>query len=204
MNTKISFLSFLLHPFRYIAGGKSLLSGLGILLVLSFLSYPANIYFDGVLDIHLGNADRQNPFTVYAACVFFSWLITVPVFYLTALILTGKTVRIVDMAGTLALAKAPFIFITPLGFIPAVHRTPGMDVDKFIDINELTNFLQENILWIVILLFVFMIVIIWSVIWMYNAYSVSGNLKGNKGIVSFIIALFISEAATKAGLFLLL
>jgi hypothetical protein len=209
MNTKISFYAGLFQPFRYIAGGKSLLLGLGVLLLLSLLSYLTNVYFDGVLDIHVESVEKQNSFPVYAVCVFLPWLITALVFYLTALILTGKTVRLVDMAGTLALAKAPLILVTFLGFIPSIHYFP--DINNYLDMNELNNlvnelmiFVQKNIFWILILLFVIMVVIIWSVVWMYNAYSVSGNLKGTKGVVSFIIALFISEVIAKIALFLLI
>jgi hypothetical protein len=200
MNTNASFSTYLFQPFRYIAGGKSLLFGLGILLLLALLSYSGNIYFDGVLDIHFGNMNHPDAFPVYASCVFAPWLVTTLVFYLTAFILSGKTVRIVDIAGTLACAKAPGILIALAGFIPAIHYTPDLNHP---DMQELMTFIQENILWILIVLFVCILITIWSVVWMYNAYSVSCNLKGSKGIVSFIIALFISEVAAKILLILI-
>jgi hypothetical protein len=199
--SKISFSTYLFQPFRYIAGGKSLLYGLCVLLLLALLSYWSNTYFDGVLDIHSGSTDHRDPFLVYAGCVFGSWLIAALIFYLTALILAGKSVRWIDMAGTLALAKAPVILAALLGFVPDIHYPSNPNL---LDIPELMNFMRENVFWILIMSVVFTIVTIWSVVWMYKAYSVSGNLKSTKGIVSFIVALFISEIIAKIGLILLL
>jgi hypothetical protein len=58
-------------------------------------------------------------------------------------------------------------------------------------------FLQEHILEIILIVVICVVVLVWLVAWMYNAYVVSGNLKGGKGIVSFIVALIIAETVSK-------
>jgi hypothetical protein len=58
---------------------------------------------------------------------------------------------------------------------------------------ETMTMFKENIGWLILVSIVGIITIVWMVALMYNAYSVSANLKGQKGILSFIAALLISE-----------
>ncbi|MDR1611104.1 MAG: YIP1 family protein [Candidatus Symbiothrix sp.] len=193
MKAKGSLLSYLFQPFRYFAGGWSLLAGVVFLLVLSVLSYFASTIMDGVLDLHFVSLNNRIPFLPFLYCIFLSWLSAVAVFYLTARILSKSSVRLVDMAGTMALAKKPMLFGVLLGFIPSLHQM----ADFGTDIQLIMSYLQNNLLLILLMSFVSLLSIIWYIILMYNAYSVSGNLKGNKGIISFIIVLFIAEIISK-------
>jgi hypothetical protein len=192
MKSKVFVANYLFRPFKYIAGGKSLIYGLTVLLLLTVLSYFANVFLDGVISIHFGALNKVYPFTVYLYCVFVPWATVSLIFYLTALLLSKSSIRLVDMAGTLALAKTPVIFAVLFGFVPATHF-PDMESVKSIDLQLLMTFLQDNIVVFSIMAIILIIVIVWSITLMYNAYSVSGNLKGTKGIVSFIIALTFSE-----------
>jgi hypothetical protein len=199
MKTKSKIGSYLFQPFRYIAGGKSLLLGLFVLLALTVLSYLSNVYFNGIVSIHLGGW-RQGPFHVYLYCVFIPWFLFTIVSYLTALILSGKSVRLVDMAGTLALAKAPLILVTLISFIPVFHIMDNMNLS---DMQAMISFMMENIVWIFLSGLIIIPFYIWYIVLMYNAYSVSGNLKGTRGVVSFIIALFITSIISQIVLMLL-
>lgn len=49
MNTK-----YLINPFNYIAGAKSLLIGIVVLAAATFAGTFTNLHFDGVIDIHIG------------------------------------------------------------------------------------------------------------------------------------------------------
>jgi hypothetical protein len=103
------------------------------------------------------------------------------------------------MAGTLALSQAPKIFLALFGFTPIASA-----MGEIVQINAMDTlllFIQENIIWISIFGIVSILFILWSIFWMYNAYSVSGNLKGGKGILSFIVALILAEILSKIGLF---
>ena len=45
---------WLFNPFRFMAGFKALLFGLGIISVSAYLGFVSNTHFDGVLDVHTG------------------------------------------------------------------------------------------------------------------------------------------------------
>jgi hypothetical protein len=193
MKTKGSLLSYLFQPFRYFAGGWALLCGIAFLLALSLLTYFAGAMMDGVLDLHFVSLNNRLSFLPFLSCIFLSWISAVVVFYVTARIFSKSSVRLVDMAGTMALAKKPMIFCVLLGFIPGLHQM----ADPGANIQDIMVYLQNNMLSIMLLSIFGLIFIIWTILLMYNAYSVSGNLKGTKGIVSFIIALFIAEVISK-------
>ena len=42
-----------------------------------------------------------------------------------------------------------------------------------------------------------MLFTIWMVTWMYQAYIISSNLKGAKGIISLIVTLIVAEVVSK-------
>ncbi|MDR1456014.1 MAG: hypothetical protein LBJ01_10215 [Tannerella sp.] len=196
MRTKTALLDYFLHPFRYIAGGKSLLWGLLTLAGLTGLGYVSSTCFDGVLDIHAGRLDLRG----HALCVFGSWASAVAVFYLTALILSGPSVRLIDFAGTLALAHVARIPGVLVGLVPMpvpdINPQSGTALNPD-DLLAIVLFLREHILEMILLSVICIGVLVWFIAWMYNACSVSGNLKGGKGIVSFIIALIIAEIVSK-------
>lgn len=189
MKTNRNTWSYLFRPFQFIAGTKSLLSGLVVLFVISLLGHLSNTFFDGVLDVHYMCPDKSSALLTHVVWVFGSWILLTIIMYLTALILTGRSVRLVDMAGTLAMARIPLIGAALWGFIPAIHLCIENPVD-------LQAFANEALIPILLTL-PSLVFIIWSVVLMYNAFSVSGNLKGRKGIIAFIIALLISELLSK-------
>ncbi|MDL2256976.1 YIP1 family protein [Bacteroidales bacterium OttesenSCG-928-I14] len=186
MKTPEKLSDYLFKPFMYIAGKESLLIGLVVLLVLSLLSYLSSTFFDGVLDIHYAAPDAAYNLLPYFICVFTSWIILSLVMYITALVL-NKKVRLVDMFGTLAMAKAPYIFATFVGLIPAMHI--AIDMADLQNIDVLMSQLTAPLLSMIVII----PITIWYVVLLYNAFSVSSNLKGTKGIVGFIIALLVSE-----------
>lgn len=196
MKTNRNVWSYLFRPFQFIAGIKSLLSGIVILFITSLLGNLSHTYFDGVLDIHYGCPDMPSTLLTHVIWVFGSWIIVVIIMYLTALILAGRSVRLIDMAGTLAMAKTPMIGAALWGFIPIIHVCMGNPID--------VQVMMSEILIPTLLALPSFIFLIWSVVLMYNAFSVSGNLKGAKGIVSFIIALLISELLSKILIVILL
>lgn len=196
MKTNRNVWSYLFRPFQFIAGIKSLLLGIVILFVLSLLGHLSYTYFDGALDIHYGCRNMPSALLTHVIWIFGSWIIVVIIMYLTALILAGRSVRLIDMAGTLAMAKTPMIGAALWGFIPIIHICLENPVDLQAMMSEI---LIPSLL--ALPLFIFLI---WSVVLMYNAFSVSGNLKGAKGIVSFIIALLISEILSKIIIVMLL
>jgi hypothetical protein len=202
--TKKSIGSYLFRPFLYIAGGKSLCFGVIVMFVMVFLSCWSLTVYDGFLDTHYLPLDKPIPFFHHVYYVFGSWAVSVLVFYAVALLVSKAKTRIIDIAGTLAIAKAPYILSAIVGFIPAVHLSFGTNNVKNITVQDTLTMLQNNIGWIIFISFIGLITMIWFILLTYNAYSVSANIKGNKGILSFIAALLISEVLSKALLYFVL
>jgi hypothetical protein len=194
--TNKSIWNYLFRPFLYIAGGKSLCLGVIVLLVMTFLGYWSFTVFDGVLDAHYLRLDKPIPLLHHVYCVFGSWAVSVLVFYIMALLVSKVKTRFIDIAGTLAIAKIPCILEAIVGFIPAVHLSFGQNVET-ITVQDTLAMLQNNIVWILFLSVICLITLVWTIFLMYNAYSVSANIKGTKGILSFIGALLISEILSK-------
>jgi hypothetical protein len=192
MKIKMSLLNYVIRPFRYIAGGKSLIIGILVLAVVSVSGYFTYTYFDGVLDIHFACKTTQTALWKHFFLVFGSWLVSVVVFYVTALIVSKSKTRLVDLAGTFAVAKAPFILGAIIGLIPNMHLCLGADISTT-SLQAALDLMRENIVWLLFGMVGVIFIAIWFIILMYNAYSISANVKGKQGILSFIAALLISE-----------
>ncbi|MDR2955993.1 MAG: hypothetical protein LBV43_13030 [Prevotella sp.] len=196
-------LNWLFNPFKYIAGVKALIAGWGIILLLSFLAYMSKTHFDGAIDIHYACLDSQTPYYIHLLYQVIGWGSLTIVMYITARIATKSTnIRLIDIAGTLALSQTPLLLAALLGFLPQSHICFG-DLES-INLPLLMETLNENIISLSIIGFIIIIISIWSIVLKYNAYSVSTNIKGITGGISFAIALIIAEIISKVILYLTL
>lgn len=64
--------------------------------------------------------------------------------------------------------------------------------------------LKENAVMMTVAGLVTMLFAIWSIVLKYNAYSVSANIKGVVGGISFAIALIVAEILSKIVLYIVL
>lgn len=169
---------WLFNPFVFVAGWQAL--GLGFLLMAftCVIAFFNKTHFDGVIDAHFGS---NFPFWFYIFEQLNAWLSTVIVIFLVGLVLSKSNFRLIDIAGTLSLARAPMLFIALIGFVPTLHHVNLNHIDA--------SFL---ILTSIALLFS-----IWMIALMYNAFTVSFNLKGSKAIVGFIVAILLAEILSK-------
>jgi hypothetical protein len=188
---------WLFNPFQFIAGGSTLLLGLIIMLVSAFLGSLSNSHFDGVLDLHIGKAA---PLWFFTTEVLIDWLCLSIVLLITGLIVSRSSFRIIDCFGTQALARSPYLLaavvVLPKGFTrfaeylasKAMQQTPA---------NTIQN---GDVLFFAIGAVVCLLMIIWMVVLMYRAYSVSCNVKGGKAIGSFIAGLIIAGVLSKVAI----
>lgn len=186
----------LFNPFNYIAGYKSLFIGILILIISSLLGYFSQTHFNGIIDVHYDYfaSAITFPYINHLGYQLISWVSLTLVMYVAALITSKSSVRLVDMAGTLAMARTPLLLATFIGFIPFTHQFPQVEnVDKEL----LAQFLHDNIVVVLLFIIVIIAIVVWAVVLLYNAFSVSGNLKGTKGKIVFTIALLISEIISK-------
>lgn len=202
MKNNNSITTWLFAPFRFIAGVKALTIGLAVMFLLSILGYLSNTHFDGALDIHYGCLAADTLYLNHIIYQLAGWGLLTVVFYLTARIVTKSSIRLIDIAGTMALSQAPLIFAALLGFIPSFHICIG-DINTT-KIGEMMTILRENAVMMTIAGLTTMLFAIWSVVLKYNAYTVSANIKGVVGGISFAIALIVAEILSKIALYTIL
>ena len=170
--------SLLFNPSVRIAGTKALLLGWLFIVLTAFIAYFSHCHFDGAIDAHQGS---QSVWWLYLAEPLLAWLCTVLMFYITGRIASSSKVRLVDIAGTMALARWPMLFVALLFFIPVTLPANRLDIPPALILFSL-----------VVLVFS-----IWMLALMYNAYRVSCNVKGSKAVISFIVALILTEVLSK-------
>jgi hypothetical protein len=142
------------------------------------------------------------PYPVHAIYQAITWLTLTLVFYATACIVSKSGTRLIDIAGTMALSQAPLIFAALWGFIPGIHIDFG-DVDS-LSLNEIMLILKDNLGILILNMIVLIIPTIWTIVLRYNAYTVSANVKGMIAVVSFAVAILISEIISKIVLYLII
>ncbi len=169
---------WLFNPFVAVAGWQALGSGLLLMMATLVTASFSHTNFDGAIDVHFNGGFT---FEVYVFEQVNAWLCAVIIFFVVGSLLSKSKIRMIDVAGTLALARAPMLFAALIGFVPALHH---------INLNHIT---ASFMVWsLIVLLFS-----IWMIALMYNALTVSCNLKGNKAIIGFIVSIILSEILSK-------
>lgn len=172
---------WLFNPFIYIAGARALGIGLAAMLLTAVAGYYSNTHFDGVIDVHTGNTPA--PLFVYLLEQLIIWASAVGVFYAASLLFSRSATRFIDIAGTMALARWVALFAAIAGF--------GIHVPKHMNtVADITNAITGSVIALSVLI---IIITIWMVALMYNAFTVSANIKGSKAIVVFTGSLIIAE-----------
>lgn len=200
MKSKSSVASWLFKPFQYIAGTKALILGLIVMLLLSVLGYLGNTHFNGVIGMQYAPPNQPQHYAVHIVYQIITLISMTVIFYIAARIVSKSSVRIIDIAGTMSLSQAPHILFGLVGLIPAVHLDFG-NINA-VNTNEIFSILKDNIGILVIASLLSIVILAWSIVLKYNAYSVSGNIKGVIGGISFTAALIISEILIKVLIFI--
>jgi len=187
---------WLFNPFFYVAGSRSLIIGWLIMLATACIAYYSHAHFDGVIDMHVG---RVTPMPVYFYEQLIDWGCLVLILYPAGLIFSRSSIRFIDVAGTLALARWPMIICAILAF--GIKGTGHMPViNNTADAMKLLDSMLGTIL---LAIFVVLPVIIWFVALMYNAFKLSCNIKAPKSTMVFIPALIIAEVLSHLLLYIL-
>jgi hypothetical protein len=186
---------WLFNPFRFMAGCKALLLGLAVILISAFIALLSNTHFDGVLDVHLG---LEAPLWFFFAEGLINWVCMVVPLFFFGLIVSRSSFRAIDIFGTQALARGPYL-IAALVMLPDANRRFG----EYLTAKFTQAALTVGINYIDALIFAFTVIVIilmavWMVALMYRAYAVSCNIKGAKAIITFIVSLIGAEVLSKA------
>ncbi len=191
----------LFNPFRFVAGYKAMLLGLGIILISAFIGSLSNTHFDGVLDVHIG---LEAPMWYFFAEGVIDWLsLTVPLFFF-GLIVSSSALRMIDVLGTQALARWPYL-ITSIVMLPEANRRFSMYLISRFTSTADSVALKYADLCIFILVGIFAVLMaVWMVALMYRAYAVSCNIKGARAIITFVVSITGAEVLSKFLILLLL
>lgn len=190
----------LVNPFERFAGFTSLVIGCVVILITSAIALAGNIHLDGVIDLHISKEISV------ATCLkegAINWLSMVVFIYIAGLIFSRSSIRFIDVLGTQALARFPMI-IACLGswlldtdviqkFIQYKLKQSGEPVT--VGISDWLMFGLSTLL--------MLLSVVWMIALMYKAYSVSCNIKGTRGVVSFIACILLAEITSKLLLFFL-
>ena len=165
------------NPFEFIAGWKAFGIGVVILCITTIIGYFGNFVFyvlniNTVSDVTLGMA-----FVVQTL----SLIVMVALMYVAALFF-AKHVRFQDILGTVTLAKYPLLIAA---LLLLVFNKPMMSFIKSIDLNKIMNnefIISDYTSFYLVSLFglIALIVMIWEIALIYNAFRVSTNFKGTK------------------------
>ena len=190
MQEKMTLARWLFNPFVRIAGTTSLIGGLVAIGVGGLAAAAAGIRFDGLLDMHFV---QSVPIWLPILEGLLNWITISVLFVLVVQFFGGRhRVRLVDIAGTQALARAPLVPAAAVCTLPSIRNSLAelllaFQNGDFAAIG--TGVLLAGL--------VMLAGIVWTVVLMWNAFSVSCNIKGGRGIALFAAAVVIGELATK-------
>lgn len=170
--------TYLFKPFLRIAGLQSLLLGFFVMALTAIISVWSHCHFDGAVDVHIG---AQTSLWFYFIEPLIDWLCLFVFLFIAGKFAAASRIRLIDVAGTVALARWPMIIVALLAFIT---------LNEPVNINDIKT--SQIVFGMATLVFA-----IWMIALLYNAYTVSCNAKGSKAIVSFIIAIVLAESVSK-------
>ena len=181
--------TWLFNPFHYLSGESALPLGLLAISLTAGVGFFRRIHVDGVLDVHLG---RPAPFWFFLAEGLIDWLCLTLFLGLAALVLSRSRVRLIDLAGMQALARAPQLL--------AVALLGWADVTCVIALAKgapAASCGTAAIAVFVLLTLAMMVGVAWMVALMYRAFAVACNVSGGRGAAGFIPALLLAEVLSK-------
>lgn len=180
-----SFSALLLNPFARIAGWKAFFIGIMIVCVTVVVGYLANVHFPGALDAKVSPyITLKSAFLVQGIGL----LSLVIVMFIVGL-LFSKTVRFQDVLGTIVLSRYPMLLLALLGFVVDVSSLDSLMGVIF----RQEPFVFSDFIGLAVFSLLSIPIIIWQLVLMYNAFSVSTGLKGGKGILLYVGAVFVAE-----------
>jgi hypothetical protein len=183
----------LFNPFEKIAGKEALYIGIAIAVIAAVIASLTSTRFDGVIDLHFvfGDVPLTTAITdqlINLGSLFIS-------FYLMAIAFDARHTRPIDLIGTLAMARAPFL-LAPLVNITGIMSNFSRQFENP-SAQQLAEITPNDLLPLLPMLLVIIVLSIWMIALSFNAWKVSTNLKGTKLIVSFIIGLITAEILSK-------
>jgi hypothetical protein len=112
--------------------------------------------------------------------------------------------RSIDVLGTQALARWPTLFISLVTLPRGFQRFGNYLVEQLLKPGTKAEFNVMDAAVFCAAVLVMIVLTCWFVVLMYKAYSVSCNVKGGKGVGTFIGSLILAEILSKIAIYGLL
>lgn len=166
------FLPWLINPFIRIAGWQALILGFIGLLLMSVAGYFTGTHYYGLLRLRFA-ADMA--YHYYLVEHILHWIILSVCLYIVGRFISSSRIRILDVGGTICIARLPLIFTSLLRFIPFFK----------------SFYVLSAAMWILSGIHLCAATI--TILLLYQAYTISCNIKKIRAIVSFSIVVITSE-----------
>lgn len=183
----------LINPFESIAGSKSLIWGLLIILATSIIGYFSNTHFPGIISVKTAPDFSVSYFIIQG---FLNWVVVSTFFYVASILISKSSVRAIDIYGTQALSRTPYLFASFIGFFSAIEKFGKYLMWNLMQKGEPTEITTVGIVVAILLMAITLLLTIWLIVLMFNAFKISANLKGNKLSLIFIVVLIASMLAS--------
>lgn len=185
--------SKLLNPFVYLAGGKSLAYGVGLILLTSVSGYLCNIHFPDLLSVKYFEGVS---FGLVLGESLVNWIVISSFLYLAALLFSKSSVRIIDIFGTQAIARAPYLLAALTGLPDTVKLFSDYILWEYLKIGEPVSLSLFGVVLAVLIILFVLLLSVWMFVLMFNAYRVSANLRGGVAGWSFTGVVLVSVVVT--------
>jgi len=186
-------MKWIYNPFEQLAGWRAFFIGLMILCIATVIGYFGNTVFYGI-------SIKAVPSVTWGKTIFLQSMglgVTVLAMWITAL-LSAKHVRFQDILGTVTLAKYPLI-LAAIMFLALSKRLNEIS-DMFMSAGSIQNMIEiaqslriSDYILFMVMAIISILILVWTIALLFNAFRVSTNLKGSKCTALFIVALLISE-----------
>ncbi len=179
---------WLFNPFHYLAGGPALAWGLACIVLTAALGGAFDYRYTGTLSFQL-----STPTPIWLAITqgLTAWIVPGALLYLAGHGLSRSRVRLIDVLGTQALARAPGLLVAFIVISP-----PFRDLTTSLIAQGASHFTVGQLTALTAIGTVMVLLLIWIVLLMYRAFSVSCNVTGGWAITVFVVAIALSEVAT--------
>lgn len=190
-------LALLFNPFAFVAGGLALVLGLVMILLAGWAGSWSGAHFDGVLDAHVG---WHGPLWFFLVEGLIDWLCLTLVLLIAGKLLSSSSFRVIDLAGTQALARWPTV-LASLACLPAgFRRFSGVLLREAVKPMPQIPFANPDALVFLAVTVAMLAFTVWMVAMMYQSFSISCNVRGQKAGWTFVAALLLAEILSKVAL----
>ncbi len=195
---KRSLAQWLFNPFLYVAGAAALAVGLAAVLLSGLLGSATTVHFDGAIDIHVG---ASGPVWAFISEGVIAWACMSATLILLGAIFHRRRFRLIDVAGTQALARWPGLLVPLVLLVGPLRegfsRTGAALLKQSTRDTPALGASTADILLFGLGALVMLVAVVWMVILMYRGYAVSCNAKGTRAILLFIAAVVVAEVLSK-------